>query len=92
MTKRGGWPPTGFAQQLQGLRERAGLTQGELAKRAGCTTMTISKLERAVQEPAWPLVLAIASALGVSCLAFLPSGEGTEQPKRKRGRPPRPSG
>ena len=33
--------------------------------------MTVSKLERGAQEPAWPLVLALARALGVEVTAFV---------------------
>jgi hypothetical protein len=33
--------------------------------------MTVNKLEREIQEPAWPLVLALGKALGVDCMAFL---------------------
>lgn len=64
------WQATGFAGRLQALRERAGLTQTQLAERASCAMMTISKLERGVQEPAWPFVLILADALGVSVEEF----------------------
>jgi transcriptional regulator with XRE-family HTH domain len=70
MTRVGGWPSTGFAARLKALRQQAGLTQRELAGRAGCHHLTVSVLERAGQEPAWPLVLALAEALGVSCEDF----------------------
>lgn len=88
MTRRGGWPPSGFGERLLALREQAGLTQGELADKAGCHGFTISKLERGEQEPAWPLVLALAAALGVSCTAFVPENKAsTTRRKRPRGRP-----
>jgi transcriptional regulator with XRE-family HTH domain len=88
MTRQGGWPPTGFGQRLKRLREERDLTQQELAERSGCHPMTITKLERGVQEPAWPLVLALAKALDVTCEAF--SGEATGGPAERRppGRPP----
>jgi transcriptional regulator with XRE-family HTH domain len=91
MTKRvdqgGGWPPTGFGRRLQVLREAAGLSQQELAAAAGCHLMTISKLERGVQEPAWPLVLALARALGVACTEFIQqAGEVSEARKPARPR------
>jgi hypothetical protein len=49
---------------------------------------TVAKLERGVQEPAWPLVLALAKALDVNCLAFTDE-TNTEAvtPKTRRGRP-----
>jgi transcriptional regulator with XRE-family HTH domain len=70
MTKQGGWPPSGFGKRLRQIREQVGITQKELAERAGCHAMTIAKLERGVQEPAWPLVQVLGKALGVNCLAF----------------------
>lgn len=71
MSKQGGWPSTGFGSRLRALRERAGLTQPGLAEKAGCNKFTVAKLERGTQEPAWPLVLALAKALGVECTAFI---------------------
>lgn len=82
MTKRGGWAPSGFGERLQALRERAGLTQGELGAKAGCHSFTVSKLERGEQEPAWPLVLALAKALGVGVNEFV-----VEHPRRPKKRP-----
>jgi transcriptional regulator with XRE-family HTH domain len=90
MTKRGGWPDTGFGQQLKTIREAKGLSQAQLAEKAGCHHFTISKLERGEQEPAWPLVIALASALGVDCMAFqsgekpAPSEEASPKKGRKR--------
>jgi transcriptional regulator with XRE-family HTH domain len=92
MTKRGGWPDSGFGERLKSVRESSGLSQAQLAERAGCHTFTISKLERGEQEPAWPLVLALAKALGVDCLAFqtvAPAQSANEDkpaPKRSTGR------
>ena len=88
MTKQGGWPASGFGIRLRELREEREWTQAELAKKAGCHTMTVTKLERGVQEPAWPLVLAFCRALGVPCTSFYvkPAGQPTPRP-RPRGRP-----
>ena len=74
MSKIGGWEPTGFAARLKALREAAGLSQPELAEKAGCHKITVSKLERGEQEPAWPLVLSLCKALGVTCEAFRGTG------------------
>jgi len=82
MTKRGGWPPTGFGARLRDLRTEAGLSQRELAKQAGCNVFTVAKLERGIQEPAWPLVLALAKALGVSTDEFA-SSEPEDNRERK---------
>jgi transcriptional regulator with XRE-family HTH domain len=71
------------------IRERADLSQRELAERAGCHLMTIAKLERGVQEPAWPLVLKLADVLGVECTAFIASDAAHSAEKRGHGRPPK---
>ena len=88
-------PPTGFAQRLKALREAAGLTQAQLAGRADLYPFSVAKLEQGVQEPTWPTVLALARALGVNCLAFVPEGEPSEPPaetaKRGPGRPKKPT-
>ncbi len=93
MTKRGGWPSTGFGERLREFRSAAGLSQRELAERAGCNLFTVAKLERGSQEPAWPLVLALAGALGIGCQEFI-GGEKRSgaSPNRPRGRPPKPQG
>jgi transcriptional regulator with XRE-family HTH domain len=92
MTKLGGWPPSGFGDRLRALRERAGLTQRALAERAGCHLMTIAKLERGAQEPAWPLVLALTRALGVDCLAFAGESGVQTTPNTSPGPPPEKRG
>jgi hypothetical protein len=51
--------------------------------------MTIAKLERGVQEPAWPLVLKLAEVLQVECTAFIASDDASLAEKRARGRPPK---
>jgi putative transcriptional regulator len=81
--------PTGFAGRLKALREAAGLTQKELADRAGFHHFSVAKLEQGVQEPTWPTVLALARALGVNCLAFTVEDGGAEPVPQKRG-PGRP--
>jgi transcriptional regulator with XRE-family HTH domain len=72
MPGRGDFPETGFGGRLKALREAAGLSQEQLAHRAGCSTFTVSRLERGTQDPAWPLVVALAKALGVTPNDFLP--------------------
>lgn len=93
MTRRadqgGGWEPTGFGGKLRALREAAGLTQLQFAGRAGLSVRTVTALETGAQEPAWPLVILAARALGVSTAAFEPKeGEVIAPAERKgRGRP-----
>ena len=61
---------TGFASHLRALREKAGLTQLQLAERAGMHLRGITKLEQGDREPAWVTVLTLSKALGVSCEEF----------------------
>ena len=42
--------PTGFARRLKELRETAGLTQDELAQRAGLYKFSVAKLEQGVRD------------------------------------------
>src|SRR5260370_7419549 len=87
MPGRGDFPESGFGGRLKAVREGAGVSQEELARRAGCSTFTVSRLERGAQEPNWPLVLALARALGVSCEAFVgPPAAGRPAPRRGRPR------
>jgi putative transcriptional regulator len=86
-----------FAARLKGLREAAGLTQRELAEKAGVAQRTVSSLEQALYEPVWSTALALAEALGVQVQAFVPVNELTAEtcpapPKRTRGRPPKTAG
>jgi transcriptional regulator with XRE-family HTH domain len=79
---------TGFAGRLRFLRESAGLTQQQLAERAGLNRHGLAKLEQGVGEPHWPTVIALAKALGVTCEAFM-NGETDSVPPHSRGRPPK---
>jgi transcriptional regulator with XRE-family HTH domain len=79
---------TPFGARLRELREQAGLTQQQLAERAGIHKLTVAKFEQGLREPGWSTVQALVDALGVSCDALrqAPALQGT----RKRGRPPTP--
>ena len=59
-----------FAERLKELREKAGFSQAELAKRAGMHLFGVAKLEQGQREPTWATVQALAEALGVECTAF----------------------
>lgn len=75
-----------FASRLRELREAAGLTQPQLAERAGMTRDGISHLEQGRRKPSWETVLALCAALGVDCTAF------TQEPaKREPQGPGRPA-
>jgi transcriptional regulator with XRE-family HTH domain len=77
-----------FGQRLRELRERAGLTQGQLAERAGMHRQGIAKLELGEREPLWSTVQALAEALGVSFEQLAEKRESPPPPAR-RGRPPK---
>jgi transcriptional regulator with XRE-family HTH domain len=55
-----------LGRAVRRLREERGLTQEELASRAGTTFGTVSRIESAKSAPAWWTVRKIADALGVS--------------------------
>jgi transcriptional regulator with XRE-family HTH domain len=79
-----------FAGRLRELRTQAGLSQTELAEKAGLTKDGIAQLEQGRRSPSWDTVLALCAALGVECMAFTqePETEG----KRRRGRPRKTEG
>ena len=70
---------TAFGKKLKELREAAGLTQTELAKKAGLSQGGIANLEQGRTQPAWDSVQALAAALGVDCTAF-------NEPKKGKGK------
>jgi len=56
-----------FGQRLRGLRESAGLTQEQLAERAGLSAKAISAIERGHRRRPYPhTIRALADALGLS--------------------------
>jgi transcriptional regulator with XRE-family HTH domain len=65
-----GVEPSGFAERLKALREASGLSQGELAEKAGMNLWGIAKIEQGHREPSWQTVLVLAEALGVGVEAF----------------------
>lgn len=65
----------GFGPRLRKLREKAGLTQEQLAERAGVKKLAVWRWETGAREPSWGHVVALAKALGVECTAFLRTEE-----------------
>jgi transcriptional regulator with XRE-family HTH domain len=77
-----------LGSKLRHLREKAGLTQAQLATSTGMHTLGIAKIERGEWTPGWDTVHALCKALGVRCTAFEGVVEATAlEPKRGRGRP-----
>jgi transcriptional regulator with XRE-family HTH domain len=62
-----------FARRLKELRGERGMTQVDLAERAGVTPTYLSKLEGAGAAPGVDLVAKLATALGVGIADLLPS-------------------
>src|SRR6188508_2239782 len=59
--------PGSFGEKLRSFRERIGLTQEELAERAGLSAQGISALERGLRRrPYLPTVRALAEALDLT--------------------------
>jgi transcriptional regulator with XRE-family HTH domain len=70
------------------LREKAGLTQQQLAEASGLPIGSLRNYEQGQREPYWQVVFRLAAALGVTCEAFADC-EGAAPtkaaPKRKGG-------
>jgi transcriptional regulator with XRE-family HTH domain len=73
-----------FAQHLRTLRKAAGLTQDQLAARAGLVVATVRHYEQARRIPMFDVAIALAEALGVSVdeLAEYQSGTLPRKPKK----------
>ena len=80
-----------FGNRLHELREAAGLSQTELAERAGMHRFGIAKLEQGHRQPSWETVKALVMALGIGCDEFLkPAGSGTARRARPAADKPAP--
>ena len=65
-----------FAERLRSLREMSGLTQSELARKAGCQPSSIAHMEAGRREPSLENLTKIVKALGVTADVLL----GTARP------------
>jgi transcriptional regulator with XRE-family HTH domain len=74
-----------FAGRLRELRGAAGLTQEQLAERAGVKRDAVARWEAGTREPSWSNVVALVKALGVDANAFLQ--EPASAPPVGPGRP-----
>src|SRR5262245_28164861 len=59
-----------FGDKLRQLRERAGLTQEQLATSSGGNLWTIRGYEQGRREPGWKGAIVLARALGVTVEGF----------------------
>jgi transcriptional regulator with XRE-family HTH domain len=79
-----------FGARLRELREHAGLTQAQLAERAGLHLSAVTRYEHGRREPTLATASLLATALGVPVDELLKPG-AAEAP-RPRGRPRKSSG
>lgn len=63
--------PDTVGVRLRQARKGAGMTQAELAERAGIETQSLSRLERGDYEPSLSTTLALARALGLTVEALV---------------------
>jgi transcriptional regulator with XRE-family HTH domain len=74
-----------FGARLREMREKAGLTQKELAEKTGIGQASISSWEQGLREPLIGNVPILAEALGVEPSEFFTPPDTTET--ASRGRP-----
>jgi len=77
----------GFGIQLRAARERAGLSQQELADKAGISIDSIQNWEQERTRPRLPALGKLAQTLGVSLDVLIMGGEDKSEGRRGRGRP-----
>lgn len=63
--------PSGFGAKLRAFRLAAGLTQSELAEKAGLKRLSVVRYEADHTEPAWSIVCNLAAAVGKTPNDFL---------------------
>lgn len=71
-----------FNDVLRDLRDKAGLTQQQLANKAGVPLASLRSHEQGQRIPSWASVVRLARALGVSTDAFADCDE-VAPPKRR---------
>jgi transcriptional regulator with XRE-family HTH domain len=75
-----------FGENLQRLRNKAGLSQAGLADRSGISVNTIQNWEIGRHQPRLEALPKLAAALGVGVEALLTSDKGASAPARKQSR------
>jgi transcriptional regulator with XRE-family HTH domain len=74
----------GFGKVLSRLRERAGLTQQQLADRLGVDQASVSRWEREKGEPGVSQVALLASVLGVPVADLIPPAKPPRRRRKKK--------
>lgn len=65
---------------LKGIRDEAGITQDDLAERAGTTKSSVSRIENEEQVPSLDMLERLAAALGVKVYQVMARAEGAALP------------
>ena len=73
-----------FGERLQRLRNEAGLTQMQLAERAGVPLTSLRNWEHDRREPLASVLFKLARALGVDCRSFETQPAEAETPPAKK--------
>jgi transcriptional regulator with XRE-family HTH domain len=77
-----------FGNNLQALREAAGLSQSELAEKSGISVKTIQNWEIDRNSPRMDALVRLAHALGTTLdMLVIHRHKGQAKTKRRRGRP-----
>ncbi|MBQ8433589.1 MAG: helix-turn-helix transcriptional regulator [Clostridia bacterium] len=69
-----------MGNKIKNLREKAGLSQTELADKLGLSKSVISAYEKGIRNPSFKVLPLLAEALNVSQLYFFEKGEWQNQP------------
>ena len=69
-----------MGNKIKNLREKAGLSQTELAEKLGLSKSVISAYEKGIRNPSFKVLPLLAEALNVSQLYFFEKGEWQNQP------------
>lgn len=67
--------------EIKQRRESMGLSQNQLAKRAGCAQSTLSMIESSTKKPSTETLRGIASALGCTVAELMGESQGDDQPR-----------
>ena len=83
-----------FREKLRELREGAGLTQQQLADKAGLTLHSVRNHEQGQRNPSWTAVVRLSRALGVPTDTFTgcdleDEAGGEKAPAKAAARPKR---
>lgn len=69
-----------MGNKIKNLREKAGMSQTELAEKLGLSKSVISAYEKGVRNPSYKVLPLLAETFNVSQLYFFEKGEWQNQP------------